>query len=188
MIVLSLLFLASLVGIFAALTLPDMLDLLLLAGPCAIASLILWVRAFVHRAKTGAKWIVVDGSNVMYWKDNTPQIDTVREVLGHLYAHGFTPGIMFDANAGYLLSGKYKHDGALAKLLGLPTNRVMVVSKGTPADPAILAAARDLGARVVTNDKFRDWAETYPEVHKPGHLIPGAYRAGELWLDLNERA
>ena len=43
----------------------------------------------------------------MYWRDNTPRLDTLREVLSELAARGYAPGIVFDANAGYLLSGRY---------------------------------------------------------------------------------
>jgi hypothetical protein len=53
---------------------------------------------------------------------------------------------VFDANAGYKLLGKYKHDDAFGRLLGLPADRVMVVGKGKPADPTILRAARELWA------------------------------------------
>ena len=56
----------------------------------------------------------------------------------------------------------------------------MVVPKGTPADVAILTAARDHGARIVTNDRYRDWAGQHPEVLEPGLLIPGSYHKGEL--------
>ena len=120
----------------------------------------------------------------MHWKDNVPQIDSVRAVVDKLTAAGYAPGVVFDANAGYKLMGKYKHDRALGKLLGLPQDRVMVVAKGTPADPVILASARDLGARIVSNDRFRDWAETHPEVGVPGHVIAGGYRDGQVWLDM----
>ena len=127
--------------------------------------------------------MILDGSNVMYWRDETPQIETLQEVIRGLRMAGYTPGVVFDANAGYLLSGKYQHDGAFAKSLGLPEERVMVVPKGSPADPAILTAALDLGARIVTNDRYRDWAEQHPEIKDPGHLIRGEYKAGKLWLD-----
>ena len=131
------------------------------------------------------QWMIVDGSNVMHWKDGTPQLSTVREVVDHLTAKGFSPGVVFDANAGYLLSGRYRHDASLSRALNLPEARVMVVPKGTPADAAILKAARDLKARVVTNDRFRDWADEYPEVHHPNHLVRGGYRAGRLYVNLN---
>lgn len=174
----------SLTGVMVALVLPGLSDLGMLAGLCAVASLFLLVQAWLRGAKAKPKWVVIDGSNVMHWKDNAPDIDTLREVLRTLRDQGFTPGVVFDANAGYKLTGGYKHNRALGRLLGLPEDRVVVVPKGTPADPRILAAARDMGARVVSNDRFRDWETDFPEVKTAGHLIPGGYRDGAVWLDL----
>ena len=182
--------LISLAGVFAAMTLPEWSDLLLIAGPCTLAGVFLWVRARVrripHPQAARQKRLVLDGSNVMHWKDGTPQIETLREVVNHISQLGFTPGVVFDANAGYLISDKYLHDSGFGMILGLPEKNVMVVPKGTPADPIILDAARKLGAQVVTNDRFRDWADTYPEVADPGFLIRGEYREGRLWLDLGK--
>ena len=90
---------------------------------------------------------------------------------------------VFDANVGYKTIGRYLHNGELAKQLGLPEDRVLVVPKGTQADPYLLITARDLGARVVTNDRFRDWVEAHPEVCEPGLLIRGGYHEGKLWLE-----
>ena len=61
---------------------------------------------------------------------------------------------------------------------------LVVVNKGTPADITILAAAKDSGARIVTNDRYRDWADVHPEVREPGYLIRGGYRDGKLWFDM----
>ena len=179
------LFLASLVGIGVALSVPGWADLAPLAGLCAFAGLILFLVALVRmepRGTAAPRWVIVDGSNVMHWKDDTPQIETVREVLDHLSALGFSPGIVFDANAGHKLAGRYLHHAAFAELLGLAEDRVMVVNKGTPADATILAAARDLDARIVSNDRFRDWLDQHPEVDRPGALIRGGFVDGTLWL------
>ncbi len=184
-----LLLVLSLAGVAAALLAPGLGDLLLLAGPSALASAILLLLGLRRHSGPAAKrrWIVIDGSNVMHWMDGRPSIEPVREVVDHLKRLGYTPGVMFDANAGYKLGGGYRHDGAFARLLGLPKDSVMVVDKGTPADPMILTAARTLGARIVSNDRFRDWAEAHQEVRDlPGHLIRGGYRTGKLWLDLPE--
>lgn len=129
--------------------------------------------------------VVIDGSNVMHWKGGSPDLATVRQVVDLLTKKGFAPGVVFDANAGYLLTGKYQHDGALSRALGIPENRVMVVPKGTPADPSILTAARDMNARVVTNDRFRDWADEFPEIRTPGHLIRGNIKSGQVYLQLS---
>ena len=183
MIVPLLLLLTSCAAVAVALTVPGLSDFVLLAGPGALASLILLLRALLRR-KAKPKWILIDGSNVLYWRDGTPQLDALREVVAHLVARGYTPGVVFDANAGYLVSGKYQHHGEMGALLGLPEDRVMVVSKGEPADPVLLAAARDLEARIVTNDRYRDWAEAHPVVTTPGHLIRGGFRDKAVWLDL----
>ena len=172
-------------ALLVCLGLPAYRDFVMLAGPMLLASLWLLLRAHLgSKPRVAPKWVVVDGSNVMHWQDGVPQIATVRAVVEKLKAEGYTPGVVFDANAGYKLVGKYKHDGALGKMLGLPADRVMVVPKGTPADPMILESARSLGARVVSNDRYRDWAETHPEVTTPGHVIAGGYRDGQLWLGL----
>jgi hypothetical protein len=133
--------------------------------------------------------ILVDGSNVMHWKDDTPQIMPVQSVVNELKRRGFTPGVVFDANAGYKLAGKYMNEREFAYLLDLPESQVFVVPKGTPADPYLLDAARGFAARVVTLDRFRDWAEAHPEVKEPGFLIRGGYRnTGEFWLAEAEAA
>ena len=177
------LFLASAAALLATMMIPGWTDFFLLAAPCFIAASILLIRNGVRRIRR-RQWVVVDGSNVMHWRDGKPRLETVKEAVAQLEASGFTPGVVFDANAGYLLFDKYLHHRAFAKLLGLPEERVMVVPKGTPADPTILAAARDHGARILTNDQFRDWSDQHPEIHDPGHLITGRYASGRLKLDL----
>lgn len=208
----ALLFKASLAALITSFVVPDLSDLVLLAAPCTLASLILLLRASSpqpsvqrHRKSTAhlrppehslplqpdpivQNWVILDGSNVMYWRNNTPDIRTVREVVEYLTEKGFTPSVMFDANAGYLLSDKFRNDTSLSIDLNLPADRVMVVPKGTPADPHILNAARNMGARVVSNDKFRDWAEEFPEVKTPGFLIDGQIRNEALWLALQDDA
>jgi hypothetical protein len=174
----------SLLGILGALIVPGATDVLLLVVPSAIASLILWLRQLGQRMAQELPWVILDGSNVMHWRDNTPQIDTLREVVVALERAGFAPGIVFDANAGYKLVGQYLPAADLAAVLGLPKSRVMIVPRGEPADPVILTAARDRGVRIVTNDRFRDWADSYPDIATTDQLIRGGYRDGKLWLDL----
>ena len=183
MMVAWVLVLLSLCGVAASLLVPGASDWILLGLPSLLASLILLLRARLARP-AALPAVIVDGSNVMHWRDNTPQIETLREVIAALEQAGFAPGVVFDANAGYKLTGRYLHDDTFSSVLGLPRKRVMVVNKGEPADPMILTAARDHGARIVTNDRFRDWAGQFPEVADGDRLIRGGYRDGKLWLDL----
>lgn len=127
-------------------------------------------------------WVLIDGSNVMHWQDNTPRLETVRTVVDQVRDLGYVPGVVFDANAGWKLAGRYLHDEDFARLLGIETRQVLVVAKGTQADPFLLQTAREFGARIVTNDRFRDWSEAHPEVQTPGFLIHGAAVEGAIRL------
>jgi len=68
-----------------------------------------------------------------------------------------TPLVWFDANAGYLISQKYRREQSFSKALGLP-------------------------ARIVTNDRYRDWVETYPILKTRDLLIKGCWRDGDVIL------
>jgi hypothetical protein len=127
-----------------------------------IAAAVLAVRVLRRLFRRPRPPLIVDGSNVMHWKDETPSLDTLREVVQRLQDLGFAPGVVFDANAGYKLGGRYVGDRGFGRLLGLPDDHILVVPKGSPADPLVLTAARDMNARIVSNDRFRDWAADYP--------------------------
>lgn len=192
MIITALVLIISVACFAAALFLPGAADLywaglagLIGAALAFVAHLLASLRRGRLPDRRGARpLVVVDGSNVMYWEDNTPKIETIRQAVQELGRRGFEVGVVFDANAGYLLTDRYQHDGFFSRTLDLPQDRVMVVPKGTPADPFILMAARDMGARIVTNDQFRDWVQEFPEVRNDGFLIPGGYTAQGFWFEL----
>ena len=181
---LSTIFIISVCGVVVAALNAGLSVWFLLAVPCAIASALLFLKSWLQSAEDNKNWIVIDGSNVMYWNGGIPKLETVREVVSTLTNAGLTPGVVFDANAGYKISGRYIHDKALGNLLGLPEDRVMVVPKGTPADLMILQVAGDYGAMIVTNDRFRDWIDDYADVLKSREPVRGGYKNGELWLSL----
>lgn len=135
------------------------------------------------RPERERNWILVDGSNVMHWEDNTPHVEPLRRVVNALKAQGLDPGVVFDANAGWKLFGRYMGESELSQILGLPRDQVLVVPKGSPADPWILTTARDFGARIVTNDHYRDWADDHPEVAAPGFLVHGGLSGTGVWLE-----
>lgn len=176
----------SALGTFASLTIPGQSDWLLLSLPCAVASLVLLgLRNRTTVRPAPKRWVIIDGSNVMHWDGGTPDLRPVQDAIRALTRAGFTPGVVFDANAGYKLQGRYLNDRDLSRLLNLPRDRIMIVPKNTPADPMILTAARDYAARVVTRDRFRDWIDTFPEIRQPGFLIAGRYEGDTLLLDLS---
>lgn len=126
--------------------------------------------------------VLIDGSNVMHWQDNTPSLETVGKVVDQVRNLGYVPGVVFDANAGWKLFGRYLHDEDFARMLGVEVRQVLVVAKGTQADPFLLQTAREFGARIVTNDRFRDWTVDHPEVQTPGFLIRGGAVDGAIRL------
>ena len=163
----------------------DLLPLIVLLA--VVYGVLLW-RDHGRGVRTGRRRkrdILVDGSNVMYWRDNLPSLSTIREVVDELKARGLTPGVIFDANVGYLLFGRYRHDAFLAKSLGLPAAHVLVVPKGEPADRFLLLVSRERGLPIVTNDRYRDWREAHSEVGEPGRLVRGNFQQGRIHLEMD---
>ena len=119
---------------------------------------------------------------MIYWQDNTPQLAPLLQVVHDLSRRGMKPGVVFDANIGYKLTGKFMGERDLSRMLSLPRDQILVVPKGEQADPFLLETARDLNARIVTNDRYRDWADRFPDVAKPEKLITGEMRDGRVWL------
>ena len=154
---------------------------LLMSLICAVAALLI----LLHAKRAARNWIVIDGSNVLHWDRETPDIQSVRYVLGALKSEGFTPVVWFDANAGYLIADRYMGPEHLARILDLPRRQVFVAPKGTPADPLLLSRAVKLGARVVTNDRFRDWADDFPQISEKGFLVRGRMGMDDFELELH---
>lgn len=165
--------------------LPEWAWIYLVALPVGLVACLLILLRRPRRQPTPAAvtQVIVDGSNVMHWDGGAPSLDPVRAVVRNIEAQGMTPGVIFDANAGYKIGDRYMDDEVFAQLLGLPHSNVLVVPKGTSADSFILEAARRTGARIVTNDRFRDWQDRFPEVQVPETLIRGGFRNGVLWLE-----
>ncbi|MCV2877782.1 hypothetical protein OE699_02865 [Sedimentimonas flavescens] len=134
------------------------------------------------RNRPQPRYAVLDGSNILYWRNEEPDLSAVQQVVQEIQARGWSPVIWFDANAGYLIKGRYMGAYPFSVALGVPVRQVYVAPKGTPADPLILDAATTLSAIVVTNDRYRDWIGQYPIVGEYGRFIRGSYRDGRLEL------
>ena len=177
-------------GAAALAVLPGLQDMALIAGLGAVASLVLVLFTPRPRAPEGPdpRRILVDGSNVMYWQDNTPRLVTLVAVVQHLEWLGYRPLVIFDANAGYLLGGAFRNAQAFGRDLGLPAKLVVVAPRGTPADIILLAKARKKQVPVVSNDRYRDWHAQFPEIQQPGRLVRGGWRDGRVWVDIDAYA
>ena len=128
-----------------------------------------------------ANAIVVDASNVMHW-GGQPSAKTLIKVINALERAKLTPIAIFDASAGYKLSDRYMNERALSDAIGLPRQHIYVVHKGVVADEVILDFAKQHGLRIVTNDRYRDWAGPYPMVKDKRRLIKGTFKGGHVKL------
>jgi rRNA-processing protein FCF1 len=153
----------------------------------ATMAIVLWYvsRWLEARPKSFGKVVVVDGSNIMHWHEGEAEVQTIKDVMAHLEGQGYQAGLIFDANVGYKLYGKFQGNRALARKLGVSADQVVVVDKGQPADQLILDVARKLDAKIVSNDRFRDWLDDYPEVLEPGRLIRGHIDESGVVLEEN---
>lgn len=179
-----LLLLLSLLSALALRPLPGetAIPLFLLAVVASLAALILLLRAMIgRRRKVGhdrrQDWVVIDGSNVMFWQDDVPRLAAVTAVLDEVKRAGLKPIVWFDANVGYKLADRHMGPRDLSRALGLPLRQIRIAPSGTPADPLLLEEAAALGTGVVTNDLYRDWVEAFPSVRVPGVLVSGRVTA-----------
>lgn len=154
---------------------------LMLSGLATVASSILVLTAYL---RTTDDYLVIDGSNVMFWNGDKPSLDPVVDVVARARAKGLTPVIWFDANVGYRIGDRYLGEKALAQRLGVRSKQVFVAPKGTPADPLLLKGAQDLQARVVTNDQFRDWKSDFPKLADDDFLVHGRFKCGQLLINI----
>lgn len=173
--------------------------LFLLSSVTALAALLIWMRAAFaerlpklrrrrrrrrpQRPADQRRWVVIDGSNVMFWQDETPSLTTVSAVVGEVRKAGLTPLVWFDANAGYKVADRYMNPRDLSRAIGLSPKQVRVAPKGSPADPLLLDDAAKLETGVVSNDRYRDWAARFPDVTRPGVLVRGRVEGGAALLD-----
>jgi hypothetical protein len=151
----------------SSLSMSDMASLMTLIAVALVAVfLVLWTRRAVRRKPPVApppavdhrQTVLIDGSNVIYWLDNTPQLAPLLQVVHDLSRQGLKPGVVFDANVGYKLTGKFMGERDLSRMLSLPKDQI------------------------VTNDRFRDWVDHYPDVARPERLVRGSIRDGRVWL------
>ncbi|WP_170530040.1 NYN domain-containing protein [Ruegeria arenilitoris] len=136
----------------------------------SVLAIILLIRTKLRKK---ANWVVIDGSNVLYWNNEKPDLDSVRIVIDELISEGLEPLIWFDANIGYLVAGRYLDPAKLSKALRFPARRIWVAPKGTPADPLLITDAQKLNARIVSNDRYRDWEQQFPNISQKDVFVRG---------------
>jgi hypothetical protein len=103
--------------------------------------------------------VIVDGSNVAHSSEgDKAQLGNIRAVRDKLVEEGYEPVILADAAL------RHQIDDERAFELMVESGEIRQAPAGTDADFFILAFARELEATIVSNDRFKDRVEAFPEV------------------------
>lgn len=120
--------------------------------------------------------VLVDGSNVAHSSEgDRPLLANIFAVRDKLREEGLEPIIVADAAL------RHQIDDTAAYEELVESGVVKQAPAGTDADYFILSFAEELGASIVSNDRFRDRIEKYPEARK--RLIKYMIVEGEVVLE-----
>ena len=124
--------------------------------------------------------VLVDASNVAHSTEGgEARLRNIHLVEEKLRAEGLEPIIVADAALRHQIDDK----AAYEKLID--DGRVHQAPAGTDADYFILSFAREMDARVLTNDRFRDRAKDFPR--ERNRLIRYMIVDGEVVLEQRNR-
>jgi hypothetical protein len=108
-----------------------------------------------------SRTVIIDGSNVAHSNEgDTAQLENIELVLRKARQDGFDPVVLVDA----ALRHQIDQPAQFERLVENGTIRQ--APAGTDADYFILSFARELNADVVSNDRFRDRQESFPEIRE----------------------
>ena len=125
----------------------------------------------------GKKVVVIDGANVAYEERSAggkPKFSNLLRVRRELEERGFEAVIIVDASLKYDIDDQEQLETLIR------SQQVRQVPAGTDADFFIIQFADQLDAVVVTNDRYKDYAEQYPWI--PERRLPYMIVKGEVVL------
>jgi hypothetical protein len=125
----------------------------------------------------GKKMVVIDGANVAYEERSAggkPKLSNLLKVRRELEERGCEAVIIVDASL------KYDIDDQEQLETLIQSQQVRQVPAGTDADFFIIQFADQLDALMVTNDRYRDYAERFPWI--PERRLPYMIVKGEVVL------
>ena len=106
-----------------------------------------------------SRTVIIDGSNVAHSSEGEKaQLENIRVVRDKLLGEGYEPVIVADA----ALRHQIDDEPAFEEMV--ESGEIRQAPAGTDADYFILSFARELDASVVSNDRFKDRREAFPEV------------------------
>ncbi len=104
---------------------------------------------------------LVDGSNVAHSSEGEKaRLENISLIVDKLLEEGFEPIVVADAAL------RHQIDDSSAYERMVEEGKIRQAPAGTDADYFILSFARELDASVVSNDRFRDRQEAFPEARE----------------------
>jgi hypothetical protein len=129
--------------------------------------------------------IAVDGSNALFGDGaaTKPKLVNLKLVVRELKKAGWKPVVFVDA------SRKYDVDKPSKLRVMIKVGRVREVQARTPADYWILKYATEHRCRVLSNDRFADWAERFPIVNERDRFVRFRMHDGtvDFWSDADKQ-
>ena len=125
----------------------------------------------------GKRMVVIDGANVAYEERSAggkPKFSNLLKVRRELEEKGFEPVILVDASLKYDIDDQEQLENLIR------SQQVRQVPAGTDADYFIIQFAQELDALIVTNDRYKDYAQQYPWVND--RRLPYMIVKGEVVL------
>jgi hypothetical protein len=119
--------------------------------------------------------VIVDASNVAHSTEGVASLANVRLVRDRLTQDGLTPILVADAALRHQIDDAPNYEGLVK------AGEIKQAPAGTDADYFILSFARELGAAVLSNDRFKDRISHFPEVKD--RIIRYMIVAGEVVLE-----
>lgn len=109
-------------------------------------------------AKAESKVAIIDGSNVAHSTEgDQARLGNIRIVAAKLEEEGYEPVVVVDAALRHQIDDRRAFEDMVEN------GTIRQAPAGTDADYFILSFARDLAAVVVSNDRFRDRLQAFPE-------------------------
>ena len=121
--------------------------------------------------------VVIDGAYVAYEVKSAggkPKLSNLLKVQREMEERGFDTVIIVDASL------KYDIDDQTQMTALIESQHIRQVPAGTDADFFILDIADQHGARIVTNDQYRDYRDRYPWIQD--RRLPYMIVKGEVHL------
>jgi len=104
---------------------------------------------------------LVDGSNVAHSSEGErARFGNIRLVVEKLREEGYEPVVVTDAALRHQIDDRDSFEQKV------DDGKIHQAPAGTDADYFILAFARELGAVIVSNDRFRDRQDAFPEAQE----------------------